>query len=73
MSDSLPTLFRQANGYRRQLTFIATDVIAGETGDDPTGTQAIRAHTREVTGFVRNGMPPMMGCGMMGPGMKGPH
>jgi hypothetical protein len=77
MSSSLPTLFRHANGYRRRLTFTPTGVIAEETADDPALTQAIRAHAQEVTGFVRDGMPPMMqgmmGPGMMGPGMMGPH
>jgi hypothetical protein len=76
MSASLPTLFRHANGYRRQLTFTPTGVIAEETADDPALMQAIRAHAQEVTGFVRDGMPPMMrgmmGSGMMGPGMMGP-
>jgi hypothetical protein len=77
MSASLPTLFRRANGYRRQLTFTRTGVIAEEIADDPALAQAIRAHAQEVTGFVRDGMPPMMrgmmGSGMMGPGMMGPH
>jgi hypothetical protein len=77
MSASLPTLFGRANGYRRQLTFTPTGVIAEETADDPGLTQAIRAHAQEVTGFVRDGMPAMMqgmmGSGMMGPGMMGPH
>lgn len=79
MSQSLPTLFRNAGGYRRQLTFTPTGVIAEETADDPALTDAIRAHAREVTGFVRDGMPAMMqgmmgGCGgMTGPGgMMGP-
>jgi hypothetical protein len=77
MSQSLPTLFRQANGYRRQLTFTPTGVIAEETADDPALTDAIRAHAREVTGFVQQGMPAMMhqmmGGGKMGPGgMMGP-
>jgi hypothetical protein len=71
MSGSLPTLFRHANGYRRQLTFTPTGVIAEETADDPALTQAIRAHAQEVTGFVRDGMPPMM-KGMMCPGKMGP-
>jgi hypothetical protein len=56
---------------------ILVGVIAEETADDPAFTQAIRAHAQEVTGFVRDGMPPMMqgmmGSGMMGPGMMGPH
>jgi hypothetical protein len=73
MSDNLPTLFRQTDGYRRQLTFTSTGVIAEETSNDPELAQAIRAHAREVTGFVRDGMPPMM-QGMMGGsgGMMGP-
>ena len=65
MSQTLPTLFRNANGYRRQLIFTATGVIAEETADDPALTQAIRAHAQEVSGFVRDGMPAMME-GMMG-------
>jgi hypothetical protein len=72
MSGSLPTLFRHADGYRRELTFTATGVVAEETADDPALTQAIRAHALEVTGFVRDGMPSMM-RGMMGSGMMGPH
>ena len=78
MSQSLPILFRQANGYRRQFTFTATGVIAEETADDPALSEAIRAHAREVTGFVQQGMPAimrqMMGGGMMRPGcMMGPR
>ncbi len=41
---------------------------------DPNLTQAIRAHAREVTGFVTEGMPAMMQGmmgGMMGHGMMG--
>lgn len=78
MSQSLPTLFRRATGYRRQITLTATGVIAEETAEDPALTDAIRAHAREVTGFVQQGMPAMMqqmmgGC-MMGPGgMMGPR
>jgi hypothetical protein len=73
MSGSLPTLFSRASDYRRQLTFITNGVMAEETADDPVLMQAIRAHAQEVTGFVRDGMPPMMrammgGAGMMGPG-----
>ena len=74
MSQSLPTLFRQASGYRRQLTFTPTGVIAEETTNDPALTDVIRAHAREVTGFVQEvtgfvqeGMPAMMQQ-MMGPG-----
>jgi hypothetical protein len=70
MSQSLPTLFRRASGYRRQLTLTPTGVVVEETADDPALTDAIRAHAREVTGFVREGMPAMM-QGMMGGGMGG--
>lgn len=76
MSNSLPTLFRHANGYRRVLTLTPTGVIAEETSDDPALIEAIRAHAQEVTGFVRDGMPSrmrgMMGCDGMGPGKMGP-
>ena len=76
MSHSLPTLFRNAGSYRRQLTLTPTGVIAEETSDDPalTDADAIRAHAREVTGFVRDGMPAMMQGMMGGPGgmMGGP-
>jgi hypothetical protein len=72
MSASLPTLFEHANGYRRRLTLISNGVRVEETADDPVLTQAIRAHAFEVTGFVRDGMPPMM-RGMMGSGMMGPR
>lgn len=79
MSQSLPILFRHAGGYRRQLSFTATGVVAEETSDDPALADTIRAHAREVSGFVRDGMPammrPMMGDPgtMMGPGsMMGP-
>ncbi|MGO9102882.1 MAG: hypothetical protein ACLP9Y_26910, partial [Mycobacterium sp.] len=55
MSQTLPTLFRNANGYRRQLTITPTGVIAEETADDPALTETIRAHAREVSGFVNEG------------------
>ena len=64
MSESLPTLFRNADSYRRRLTTTAKGVVVTETSNDPWLTQAIRAHAREVSGFVRDGMPSMM-QGMM--------
>lgn len=77
MSQSLPILFGNAGGYRRQLTMTPTGVVAEETADDPNLVQAIREHAREVSGFVRDGMPAMMQGmmgNMMGPGgMMGPH
>jgi hypothetical protein len=65
MSSSLPTLFHNAAGYHRQLTITATGVSVTETSTDPRLTQAIRGHAKEVSGFVEQGMPAMMG-GMMG-------
>ena len=65
MSDSLPTLFHHANGYRRQLTLTSKGVMVTETSSDPALTSAIRKHAQEISGFVRDGMPAMM-RGMMG-------
>lgn len=73
MSNSLPTLSRRAPDYQRQITLIPNGVVAVETSGDPELAQAIRAHAREVSGFVNEGMPAMMegmmgGIGMMGMG-----
>ena len=65
MSNSLPTLFRNASRYRRQLVLTRSGVSVTETSSDPHLTDAIRKHAQEVSGFVRDGMPAMMG-GMMG-------
>ncbi len=60
MSSSLPTLFRNSSGYRRELTLTAKGVVVTETSGDPRLTKAIRQHAEEVSGFVRDGMPAMM-------------
>jgi len=65
MSSSLPTLFRNSAGYRRELTLTGKGVVVTETSSDPKLTSAIREHAQEVSGFVRDGMPAMM-RGMMG-------
>jgi hypothetical protein len=70
MSQSLPTLFARASDYQRQISFTPKGIVAVETAGDPDLTLAIRAHAREVTGFVDDGMPAMMN-GMMGNGMMG--
>src|SRR5882757_11355364 len=70
MSQSLPTLFARASDYQRQISFTPKGIVAVETAGDPDLTGAIRAHAREVTGFVDDGMPAMM-KGMMGNGMMG--
>jgi hypothetical protein len=64
MSASLPTLFRHSSEYQRKITLTRNGVVAVETSGDPQLTQAIRAHAREVSGFVTDGMPAMM-RGMM--------
>ncbi|WP_395308960.1 hypothetical protein V4U86_27245 [Mycobacterium sp. AMU20-3851] len=69
MSQSLPTLFRRAPDYQRRITLTPNGVVATETSSDPNLTNAIRAHAREVTGFVTDGMPAMMGPMMGGGGM----
>lgn len=61
MSSSLPVLFRNSRRYRRSLANTASGVAVTETSDDPRITAAIRSHAAEVTGFVDNGMPAMMG------------
>lgn len=65
MSPTLPTLFRNASGYRREFALTAKGVAVSETSTDPVLVSAIRAHANEVSGFVRDGMPAMM-SGMMG-------
>jgi len=65
MSDSLPALFRNAGGYRRQLALTSKGVTVTETSSDPALTRAILRHSKEVSGFVQEGMPAMM-RGMMG-------
>ncbi len=75
MSSTLPTLFRRASGYQRQLSYTQRGVAVVETANDPELTRIIREHAHEVTGFVVDGMPAMMrgmmSEGMMGPGMHG--
>jgi len=64
MSKTLPTLFRNAAGYRRRLTTTPKGVVVTETSPEPRLARIIREHAHEVTGFVREGMPAMM-QGMM--------
>jgi len=73
MSQSLPLLFRSADGYRRHLTMTPNGVIAEETADDPVVAQAIRDHAHEVSGFIRDGMPAMMQQTMGSGAMMGPR
>jgi hypothetical protein len=61
MSRTLPTLFRNATRYKREAHYVSKGVVVIETSTDPKLVQVIRAHAREVDGFVHNGMPAMMG------------
>lgn len=70
MSATLPTMFRRASDYQRQLSYTQRGVAVVETSNDPELTRVIREHAHEVTGFVIDGMPAMM-RGMMGEGMMG--
>ncbi|MGK2880646.1 MAG: hypothetical protein ACSLE6_07560, partial [Mycobacterium sp.] len=63
--------FRRATDYQRQITLTPSGVVVVETSSDPELVNAIREHAREVTGFVVEGMPAMMG-GMMDGGTMGP-
>ena len=65
MSSSLPTLFRNSTGYRRDLSLTANGVVVTETSSHPQLANTIREHAREVSGFVHDGMLAMM-LGMMG-------
>ncbi len=61
MSQSLPTLFRRASDYHRQITLTPTRAWSlSKPPTIPTSRKPSRAHAREVTGFVTEGMPPMM-------------
>jgi hypothetical protein len=67
MSRTLPTLFRNADRYRRELKLTPNGVVVTETSRDPGLASIIRGHAHEVSGFVREGMPAMMRR-MMGAG-----
>ncbi len=64
MSQTVPILFRNTGRYRRQLQMTPKGVVVTETASDPDMVKLIRAHAREITGFVAEGMPAMM-RGMM--------
>jgi len=60
MSDSLPTMFRNASKYHRQDIMTPHVIAIEETTDDEQVLAAIRRHADEVTAFVREGMPGLM-------------
>lgn len=58
---TLPAMFRNARRYHREAHYVPKGVVAVETSTDPKMVEVIRAHAREVDGFVRDGMSAMMG------------
>ncbi|MGH8745178.1 MAG: hypothetical protein ACREUK_01655, partial [Burkholderiales bacterium] len=64
-SPSVGAMFAHSRAYARKLEALPNGVAVIETSDDPRMVEVIRAHAREITGFVKEGMPAMM-RGMMG-------
>ena len=64
MSRTVPVLFRNTGRYRRQLEITPKGVAITETASDADMVELIKAHAREISGFVAEGMPAMM-RGMM--------
>jgi hypothetical protein len=60
MSRSVPAMFAHPTLYQRKLEATPKGVAVTETSDDPAMVAVIRAHARELNGFVRQGMPAMM-------------
>jgi hypothetical protein len=64
MSRSVPAMFAQSGNYQRMLKETPKGIAVTETADDRAMVAIIREHAREISGFVRDGMPAMM-RGMM--------
>jgi hypothetical protein len=60
MSRTVPALFRNIGRYRRTLETTPKGVAVTETASDADMIELIKAHAREITGFVDDGMPAMM-------------
>lgn len=59
MSRSVPAMFAHSTRYRRTLETTPNGVAITETAKDPAMIAIIREHAREISGFVRDGMPAM--------------
>ncbi len=64
MVPTLPTLFRNADRYQRQLKITPKGVMVNEATNNPELVAVIREHAHEIDGFVKAGMSNMMD-GMM--------
>jgi len=60
MSKSVPIMFAHPQLYHRKLDLLKDGVAVTETSDDPEMVRVIHEHAREVTRFVKYGMPAMM-------------
>lgn len=60
MSPTLPAMFANARRYRRVLSLTPHGVSVVESSSDDAIAAVIRAHGREVSGFVTDGMRSMM-------------
>jgi hypothetical protein len=64
MSPSVPVMFENSTLYQRNLTALPDGIDVTKTSTDPAMIKIIQSHAREITGFVREGVPAMM-RGMM--------
>jgi hypothetical protein len=60
MSRSVPAMFANSTRYHRKLTMLPKGIAVTETSNDARIVEIIRAHAREINGFVKDGMPAMM-------------
>jgi hypothetical protein len=61
MSRTVPALFRNTRRYHRQLLRTAKGIKVIETSEHADMVELIKAHAQEISGFVAEGMPAMMG------------
>ncbi|WP_286737659.1 hypothetical protein [Thiomonas sp. SCN 64-16] len=64
MSNSVPQMFANPTKYQRKLDILPDGVAVTETSSDPEMVAVIKAHSRELDRFAKEGMPAMM-RGMM--------
>ncbi|MDE1951401.1 MAG: hypothetical protein KGL51_02185 [Betaproteobacteria bacterium] len=64
MSNSVPQMFAHPTQYQRKLVILPDGVAVTETSSDPEMVAVIKAHSRELDRFAKEGMPAMM-RGMM--------
>ncbi|MEY2343399.1 hypothetical protein AB4090_15085, partial [Acidithiobacillus sp. IBUN Pt1247-S3] len=60
MSRSVPVMFAHPTWYHRNLELLKDGVAVTETSNDPAMVRVIHEHAREITRFVKDGMPAMM-------------